>query len=401
MRNLNDVTCCRKSVLKAIYAAVSRVAAAMMVLAGVLAVVFSFCLAEVSGAQDETGLTAESAVGISQPNSRVLVRIENPDELQLELWSTDRIPKMLHSQSQELFFYRVDSGKYKLFDSQHKTTYPIPAIAAALKEKTPKEKTPKEKAPKEKVLTVKVMTPPSQDSESSFSWIPAGPTLLGDEIGVGHKDEQLAVKHVAAFWIGQTEVTNQQYVNFLNSVNRCDETWLDLGSRKCRIKPVAESKTQFMTDKPKEPVVMVSLAGARAYCQHVSEKTGLSHRLPTETEWERAARGPGSTVFSYGNAYYSHLANQESGSISDVGSFYPSEWMLYDMTGNVFEWMDNPYSPKEPDRVMNQALRGGSFVLDGMYLRNSFRMRQSPTVMTDDIGFRVIREFKQQGKKDE
>ena len=69
------------------------------------------------------------------------------------------------------------------------------------------------------------------------------------------------------------------------------------------------------------------------------------------------------------------------------------------MTGNVFEWMSNKYDPKQQDNSMNQSLRGGSFVLDGMYLRNSFRMRQSPTVMTDDIGFRVLRETIQKEEK--
>ena len=69
------------------------------------------------------------------------------------------------------------------------------------------------------------------------------------------------------------------------------------------------------------------------------------------------------------------------------------------MTGNVFEWMSNKYDRKQQDNSMNQSLRGGSFVLDGMYLRNSFRMRQSPTVMTDDIGFRVLRETIQKEEK--
>ena len=137
---------------------------------------------------------------------------------------------------------------------------------------------------------------------------------------------------------------------------------------------------------------MVSLAGAEAYCQWLSKTEGRKHRLPTEFEWEKAARGPSSFVYSYGNTYRQYLANQESGTIAPVGSFYPNEYGLFDMTGNVFEWMSNEFDTRKPGKIMNQSLRGGSFVLDGIYQRNSFRMRQSKTVMTDDIGFRVLKE---------
>ena len=61
------------------------------------------------------------------------------------------------------------------------------------------------------------------------------------------------------------------------------------------------------------------------------------------------------------------------------------------MTGNVFEWIADENDP-DGDAIFDQSLRGGSFVLDGMYLRNSFRMRQSKSVMTDDIGFRVAKD---------
>ena len=62
-------------------------------------------------------------------------------------------------------------------------------------------------------------------------------------------------------------------------------------------------------------------------------------------------------------------------------------WGLFDTTGNAFEWVADAY-PGGPDHV----LRGGSFVLDGMFLRNSFRMRARPSTRADDFGFRVVRE---------
>jgi len=137
---------------------------------------------------------------------------------------------------------------------------------------------------------------------------------------------------------------------------------------------------------------MVSLAGARAYCQWRSEQTGQRHRLPKEAEWEKAARGPEMFVYSYGNIYQQSQANQESGKLKPIGSYDPNSWGLHDMTGNAFEWMTDVADPTKQETTLNHSLRGGSFVLDGMYVRNSFRMRQSPTVMTDDIGFRVLKE---------
>jgi formylglycine-generating enzyme required for sulfatase activity len=144
--------------------------------------------------------------------------------------------------------------------------------------------------------------------------------------------------------------------------------------------------------EPDKPVVMVSLQGAQAYCRWLSEKTGQLHRLPTEIEWEKAARGPCSYVYSYGNVYSQSMSNQATGTLQPVGSYPANAFGLFDMTGNVFEWMSNRYDTEASEQVMNHALRGGSFVLDGMYLRNSFRMRQCPSVMTDDIGFRVVRD---------
>ena len=237
----------------------------------------------------------------------------------------------------------------------------------------------------------------SSPENKAWVWIPAGPALIGDELGVGAQDEGRArIEYLRAYWMQPHEVTNKQYAQFLSDQTELDPRWIDLHSRQCRIQKISDSKTDsFTTDAPNKPVVMVSFFGAQAYCQWLTSKTGRTHRLPTEIEWEKAARGPQSFVYSYGNRYLRFQANQESGKLRDVKQFNANGFGLYDMTGNVFEWMDNQYNPGDPDATMNHALRGGSFVLDGMYLRNSFRMRQSPSVMTDDIGFRVLREATQ------
>ena len=254
-------------------------------------------------------------------------------------------------------------------------------------------------------VPIKLTISPRPEEDEGWAWIPDGPALIGDELGVGAEDERPArTEYVSAFWLQKHEVTNQQYAAFLTAQEEIDPRWIDLNSRKCRIKRAANAKGEiepatYTSDAPMHPVVMVSHLGAEAYCQWLTSETGRTHRLPTEIEWEKAARGPKSNIYSYGSVYRQDGANQESGTIKPVKQYRPNEYGLFDMTGNVFEWMSNKYDPKQQDNSMNQSLRGGSFVLDGMYLRNSFRMRQSPTVMTDDIGFRVLRETIQKEEK--
>jgi len=237
-------------------------------------------------------------------------------------------------------------------------------------------------------ITVSLAAPPPR--QIGWCWVPEGPALIGDILGVGAEDERPArIESVDSFWLAETEVTNSQYAEFLSAQRRIEPRWIDLESQKCRIQKLESS---YVSDAAELPVVMVSLYGAQAYCDWKTTSTKDKYRLPTEIEWEKAARGPESYTFAYGNVYRQSLANQESGKLKRVKSYAPNGFGLYDMTGNAFEWMSNLNDPSQPDRIMNQSLRGGSFVLDGMYLRNSFRMRQSKSVMTDDIGFRVLRE---------
>ncbi len=268
----------------------------------------------------------------------------------------------------------VPSGIYVVTDEETSVSYAVPALAELVSDQP---------------LEIKIGG--GDLSNKEWAWIPGGYSLIGDTIGVGARDEPLSLQTFKPFWLGRTTVTNQQYAEFLNA-NIARLEWIDLASRKCCIGQDSSGKYVVSREDANLPVVMVSHAGAEAYCQWLSKSNGRTYRLPTEFEWEKAARGPSSFVYSYGNIYQQHSANQESGTIAAVGSFNPNEYGLYDMTGNVFEWMSNEFDTSAPGKVMNQSLRGGSFVLDGIYQRNSFRMRQSKTVMTDDIGFRVLRE---------
>lgn len=235
-----------------------------------------------------------------------------------------------------------------------------------------------------------------------WCWVPPGLGLRGDDLGVGQEDERpVHTPGLSGFWLAERETTNAQFVRFLNAIPRADvdAAWLDLEGHKCRVQWDANANA-FATDAPDLPVVTVAWAGAAAYCRWLTTTTGTVHRLPTETEWEKAARGPGSRVYSYGDTYRTAAANQESGRLCPAGSFAAAGFALYDMTGNAFEWTadvfvrgayggDHLAAPADGD---HRALRGGSFVLDGIFLRNSMRMRLRPEVRADDVGFRVLRE---------
>lgn len=251
--------------------------------------------------------------------------------------------------------------------------------------------------PADRTLHLAIAARPAAAADApEFAFVPGGPAVVGDTLGIGQEDERPPrLVDVPAFWLARREVTNAQFAAFLNECGgEPDPTWCAFDSRKFRI--VRSADGQWATDAPTLPVVTVSLAGAEAYCAWRTRATGVRHRLPREVEWEKAARGPASCVYAYGNVYRRRAANQESGALRAVALAPADGFGLYDLTGNAFEWTSDAYpggAPGPDGRAEFQVLRGGSFVLDGMYLRNSFRMRQRPDVRTDDIGFRVARDL--------
>jgi len=248
--------------------------------------------------------------------------------------------------------------------------------------------------PADATLRVAVTPPPANAHRHDFAFVPAGPAVIGDTLGIGQEDERpVRIVDVPAFLLARSEVSNAEFIVFLDAVGQVDAGWCAFDSKKFRCARDANGK--WSTDAPDLPVVTVSLAGALAYCEWRTRVTGVRHRLPSEVEWEKAARGPASFVFAYGNVYRRNAANQESGTLRAKARFGANGFGLWDMTGNAFEWTSDAWQDGKLHSARGefQVLRGGSFVLDGMYLRNSFRMRQRPDVRTDDIGFRVARDL--------
>ncbi len=160
----------------------------------------------------------------------------------------------------------------------------------------------------------------------------------------------------------------------------------------------------------KRPVINVSWNDVQEYIRWLNQKTGQHYRLPTEAEWEYAARAGTTTRYSWGDEIGKNNANCDGcGSQWDnkktapVGSFAPNPWGLYDMHGNVWEWVQDWYDenyyrhnpakdPKGPATGRNRVNRGGSWLSVAGVLRSAGRSLNSPGHRYDGLGFRLVRQ---------
>lgn len=204
------------------------------------------------------------------------------------------------------------------------------------------------------------------------------------------------------FWIDSTEVTNSQFVRFLTeTVPTASDVakWIDLDSRYSQIEKTGDAY-QSKDGFAQHPVSLVSWDGARAYCQWTGG------RLPTEAEWEYAARGPESRIFPWGNEFDDARLNYTSSSdgyieTAPVGSFQSgASWTgALDMAGNVSEWTTDwfgPYqdvaqqSPQGPALGQYRVNRGGNLLSAPYDTRTASRSAGSASDSNRGIGFRCV-----------
>lgn len=162
------------------------------------------------------------------------------------------------------------------------------------------------------------------------------------------------------------------------------------------------------------PVINVSFEDAQAYAQWLSSKTGHQYRLPTEAEWEYAARAGSASAFSFGDRLSVRRANYDarypySGAKSEphertlpTGAFEPNVYGLFDMHGNVAEWTADCWTQSHTYVRSNGApisadcskrvIKGGAWSSGGWRLRAAYRADIEPSRRDTDIGFRVVRE---------
>jgi serine/threonine-protein kinase len=239
-------------------------------------------------------------------------------------------------------------------------------------------------------------------------FVPAGEFQMGSNIS--YDGQPVHTVYLDAFWIDQTEVTNQQYAEFLNDMDNQTEggsTWMDAGSKYVRIHQTA-GKWRADFGYSDHPVVEVSWYGASAYCDWAGRM------LPTEAMWEKAARGADERIYPWGEGIGCSLAQYGDcgGGTVPVGS-YPdgaSPYGALDMTGNVVEWMadlydinyysnspyENPQGPSTGYYVMPlkppvkhyRVLRGGAYNSVGWVLQAAARGGGPPEGSYPGVGFR-------------
>jgi len=205
-------------------------------------------------------------------------------------------------------------------------------------------------------------------------------------------DEQPAhTVRVKGFWMDRTEVTNAEY-------RRC------VADGACT--PPARRERFDDPAYARHPVLWVSWFQARAYALWAGK------RLPTEAEWEYAARAGSAARYPWGPAWREGMANgfgsigpDRWGGSAPVGSFPANRWGLYDMIGNAWEWVEDVYHASyrdapEDGRAWNQmsggqetrrrVLRGGSYLDFPPKLRVSKRDHRSPDSWSKTTGFRCV-----------
>ncbi|WP_088283043.1 KGGVGR-motif variant AAA ATPase [Ideonella sp. A 288] len=144
------------------------------------------------------------------------------------------------------------------------------------------------------------------------------------------------------------------------------------------------------------PVINVSWLDAQAYVAWLSRATGQRYRLPSEAEWEYAARAGKEARYPWGDEPPGQRANCADcegapGRTTPVGSYPANAWGLFDMAGNVWQWVDDQADPGGETKGPLRVLRGGSWVSDAGGLRAAIRNVLAPEYQSGGVGFRVCR----------
>ncbi|NIW94495.1 MAG: SUMF1/EgtB/PvdO family nonheme iron enzyme [Phycisphaerae bacterium] len=259
-----------------------------------------------------------------------------------------------------------------------------------------------------------------QDFEPQTVRVPAGGFLMGSDPRLdkaAQDDEQLQYKvELAGYRIGGYPVTNDQYRHFIEAggyTEACRHCWTETGWELKEREEWAEPRywRETKLNKPDQPVVGISWYEAVAYCRWLSEQTGKLYRLPTEAEWEKAARGTDGRIYPWGNEWDVTKLNSEEagpGGPTSIRQYSPdgdSPYGVADMAGNVWEWCATngtsfkPYPYNATENEWNddylegtdiRMLRGGSWYLNQDFARCARRLRYSPIYRYDYVGCRLV-----------
>ena len=225
-------------------------------------------------------------------------------------------------------------------------------------------------------------------------YVPAGEFLMGvaDDGSTVITDEQpQRTVYLDAYWIDQTEVTNGQYAQCV-AAEKCEEP----------LKISSETHDFYYGNSVfnEYPVIYVSWSDANDYC------AWAGRQLPTEAQWEKAARGTDQRIYPWGNEFTSTtLVNNSSlGDVTKVSDFKngASPYGVYNMAGNVWEWTADWYhdsyygtygnsnNPIGPENGDYRVKRGGSWGSDASLIRTTERSTGNPLDRLNSLGFRCV-----------
>ncbi|NIM10895.1 MAG: SUMF1/EgtB/PvdO family nonheme iron enzyme, partial [Candidatus Aminicenantes bacterium] len=221
--------------------------------------------------------------------------------------------------------------------------------------------------------------------------------------------------YLDGYWMGKTVVTVMQYMQFAKNTNSHYPEWLEKGN-KYNIKTGSDDhykKFGPALTGDNYPIVGVSWNDVIAYCKWLTEKTSLKFRLPTEAQWEKAARGPDGREYPWGKhppyhekKYYANYDKEDKFKYtSPVGSFPggASPYGLLDMAGNVWEWCNDWYdsdyyknspdkNPQGPESGTYRVVRGGSWYRYAAEIRCAYRFYYAPSLRYFNFGFRLCQD---------
>jgi len=253
------------------------------------------------------------------------------------------------------------------------------------------------------------------DGHGDYVYVPAGAFKMGDNFGDGEARER-PVHSVTldAYFIGKFEVTNWEWRKFRDDPGYDDPKYWP-GKR-----PVPKDQVPYWTSVPNHgggtpdsdnyPVLGVNWDSAVAYCNWLSARTGKKYRLPTEAEWEKAARGTDQRKYPWGNtidhsyATYVKDASFVTATAAGVNAKGASPYGAQDMAGNVMEWCSDWYirdyyanspskNPQGPTTGAYKVVRGGTFFEEAFELRSYRRTSAWPSFQSHRMtGFRAVRE---------
>jgi uncharacterized protein (TIGR02996 family) len=226
-----------------------------------------------------------------------------------------------------------------------------------------------------------------------FTLIPPGSFIMGspqDEQGRDNDETQHRVTLTHGFWMSVHQVTQRQWKTLM-----------------------PENPSDFPGED--QPVEQLSWHDCKTFVDTLSRRQGRTFRLATEAEWEYACRAGTSTTFFFGDSITTDLANYDGNRsygrggrgeyrnrTTPVGSFAPNAFGLYDMHGNVWEWVADWYGVYEKDDVVNpvgpetgsdRLLRGGSWFRYPTEARSASRRRIAPSTRDKGFGFRIVVEM--------